>query len=236
MLTPEQQKLFRFLRLFGKSSGVDSLEIDLEDEVLRDTPFEVDELSNVGGWRNRLELPQKAAEEFTQFINENVFPKMVEAFNSLEGIYGFDEISRIRTEIFIDLDKKSFQAFLHVDWYGEEEATSEIHDLPQDVIDEIQADFPNDEVVQARIDYSGGGDSGQVEDTMSVKLASGRNVMESISPKTLEFSYNILPGGWEIDEGSFGNISLDLVEKLADVNHTWNTNNSESETILEFDF
>lgn len=237
MLTPEQQKLFRFLYLFGKSSGVNSLEIQLEyDEILPDEPFDTDEVSVFWDPRNSLKLPQKAAEEFTQFVNENVFPKLDEAFESLRGTYGFDEVSRIRVNIYLDLDKKEFGSDLYVEWYGEEDAFVEAHDLPRGVIDEIQADFPNEEVVQAWIDYSGGGDSGEVEDSMTVKLSSGEDRMESIGPNTLEYVYGILPGGWEIDEGSSGKVRLDLVEDITEVTHTWNSYNSESEEILRFDF
>jgi len=47
---------------------------------------------------------------------------------------------------------------------------------------------------------------------------------------------NNLPGGWEIDEGSSGTVFFNLIEKEIDVQHTWNTYNSSTETVLEFEF
>jgi hypothetical protein len=73
-----------------------------------------------------------------------------------------------------------------------------------------------------RIDYSGGGDSGYLEDQYESQNGSG-DVPAGIE----DICYQLLGefSGWEINEGSQGNITL--TKNSIDVNHQWNTEDSE---------
>jgi hypothetical protein len=83
------------------------------------------------------------------------------------------------------------------------------------------------------IDYSGGGDSGYIEGQYQSENGSGD------VPSGIEgICYDLLEefGGWEINEGSQGKISL--TKDSIDVNHLWNTEESEfvdHEIILSVD-
>jgi hypothetical protein len=72
------------------------------------------------------------------------------------------------------------------------------------------------------IDYSGGGVSGYVEGEYHSDSETGR-VPDNIK----NICYDLLGefGGWEINEGSQGSISL--TKSTIDINHLWNTEESE---------
>ena len=74
-------------------------------------------------------------------------------------------------------------------------------------------------------EYNGGGDSGYIESTMGVD-GEPENVDASIE----DVCYDSLTSfsGWEINEGSQGNIVFNLKDKTVTVNHSWNTEESHS--------
>jgi len=77
MLTPEQQKLFRFLYLLANSYGTNFMEFEVEfDDYLSDDPLDSNTFSRSGWGKSTIEIPEKAAQELTDFINENVVPKL----------------------------------------------------------------------------------------------------------------------------------------------------------------
>jgi len=79
------------------------------------------------------------------------------------------------------------------------------------------------------VDFSGGGDSGYVESEGSDN--NGKRF--ELTPAMDDLCYRGLSnfGGWEINEGSQGEIIFDLEEKEANVGLTWNTENNETEVI-----
>jgi len=95
-------------------------------------------------------------------------------------------------------------------------------------------DVDDDPDIQDRIltiDYSGGGDSGYLEDSFN----NGDSVPASVS----DFCYDMLEnrfGGWEINEGSQGNFEIDLDRKEITLNHTYNIDETGRDTLLEEKF
>ena len=86
-------------------------------------------------------------------------------------------------------------------------------------LDEIRA-------TSATVGYSGGGDSGAVDNNYESENGSG------IIPDNIEnICYSLLEeyGGWEINEGSQGNIVFTKDE--IEVNHEWNTQEDYNEQI-----
>ena len=71
-------------------------------------------------------------------------------------------------------------------------------------------------------DFNGGGDSGYVEDD-GISRDSDEKV--KLNKKAEEVCYSLLGnfGGWEINEGSSGQIFFDLDTKNATLEFTWNT-------------
>jgi hypothetical protein len=69
-------------------------------------------------------------------------------------------------------------------------------------------------VVTIRIEYNGSGDSGEIDSVIflsaegkAVKIGDN-DLIDAIS----EDARDLLPIGWEIDEGSFGELTIDLVK------------------------
>lgn len=74
-----------------------------------------------------------------------------------------------------------------------------------------------------KLTYSGEGDSGNIT---SVEVTSGKLVLEldnTICEQVVSVGYTLLRNykrSWEINEGSFGNILIDMEEGKVDINHT----------------
>ena len=85
---------------------------------------------------------------------------------------------------------------------------------------EIFEDFLQRGVSEIICTYNGGGDSGYIDNDMSVD-----GEREEISAPIEDRCYRALEnfGGWEINEGSQGNIVFNLEDKTITVNHEWNT-------------
>jgi len=81
--------------------------------------------------------------------------------------------------------------------------------------------------------YDGGGDSGQVNSDMAIDGEGGNEVPAFIE----DMCYNALQtfSGWEINEGSQGNIVFNLKDKTVTINHQWNVEKLEQYTIEVID-
>ena len=80
--------------------------------------------------------------------------------------------------------------------------------------------------------FDGCGDSGQVEDIQYLDenddATSTKN--PELSDAVEEYVYSILPAGWEINDGSFGNIYINVKARTADCNFSWRTSEDASFT------
>jgi hypothetical protein len=78
----------------------------------------------------------------------------------------------------------------------------------------------NPQVTQIVVEYDGSGDDGQIQGT-SFFDASGAEVMVSGRLEGLveEYVYDALPGGWEINSGSYGTVTIDVPNQKASFDH-----------------
>jgi hypothetical protein len=77
-------------------------------------------------------------------------------------------------------------------------------------------------VKQVTIRYDGSGDSGVVESVVfdpQPPAGIPAGLTELLSEVAVEF----LPGGWEDNEGSYGELELDVTERRLRRNHYWRT-------------
>ena len=82
-----------------------------------------------------------------------------------------------------------------------------------------------------RLGYNGGGDDGSIESSFD----NGSPVPTEIE----EWCYKELEehfGGWEINEGSQGEFEFNFKTKVVDLRHSYNTQDSSSDTLWEEDF
>jgi hypothetical protein len=98
----------------------------------------------------------------------------------------------------------------------------------KEVFDSLKEDnLPN----ELHLDYNGGGDSGYIE----AQFQTGEPVprlVEDWCYRELES----LHGGWEINEGSQGYFRFDAVNRIIELEHTFNENVSKYDTIYEESF
>lgn len=237
MLTPEQEKLFRFIYRYGKSYGLDYMEFEVEyDDYLSDEPFDINNFNETGLWGSKIEIPQKAAQELTDFLNEKVQPELQSVYDNILEDNNIDEASRIKLTIVLDFNSRIFNSSLDVEWYGQEDDSETALEMPENVYNEIQASVPEGNAKTAFVEYNGGGDSGEWGSEIEIYTKDGRTLMVPLGYNTDTWITNNLPGGWEIDEGSSGNVVFNLAEKEIDITHSWNTYDSATRSVLEFEF
>jgi hypothetical protein len=85
--------------------------------------------------------------------------------------------------------------------------------------------------------YNGGGDSGYIESRFESGLRNPYG--ESVPTEVEEWCYQQLEenfGGWEINEGSQGEFQFDFNEKTVILSHTFNNEESISNTLWEEEF
>ena len=78
------------------------------------------------------------------------------------------------------------------------------------------------------VTYDGVGDSGAVED-IAFEPAPAGGVPDALRAAIEEFAYEALPGGWEINEGAFGALTLHVRERRLRREHSWRVTTTEEE-------
>jgi hypothetical protein len=115
-----------------------------------------------------------------------------------------------------------------VEWEGEQ--GKEIFEEWQEdgVFDELE--IPNNGILTVK--YNGGGDSGFIENTFE-------EIGDQVPATIEDWCYNELEdhfGGWEINEGSDGEFVFDFNNMTITLNHSYNIEETTSDTIYKEDF
>lgn len=74
------------------------------------------------------------------------------------------------------------------------------------------------------ITYHGYGDEGHIEDIVPFPLPEGMEMSHELQQELESFAYDVLEanfGGWEINEGSDGTITIDVKARKAKIHHGW---------------
>lgn len=105
----------------------------------------------------------------------------------------------------------------------------------------IEEDDLNPEIFQGLpdetfyVDFSGGGDSGYIEDYGYIpQVATDIKISEELNDVLYKLLENF--GGWEINEGSQGQFEITPSEKKIELTFSWNTEETIEETIEEWNF
>ena len=216
-LSPEEIKAVKQFFVYIKSNGADTASIDAN--------FEWGNQSYVGamyGDNGRL-IPKFPPVEP---IIENILDKVdTDEFES--NFYDYD-VDFFSVNVIFDVTTKKIIVECYYSTPDEEEAfdESEINDM------DVFKEYTDKGVSEIICSYNGGGDSGYVDGDMSV------DGERENTPAFLEdMCYDALTnfGGWEINEGSQGNIVFNLIDKTRTVNHTWNTEEHHRFKLLEME-
>lgn len=130
-----------------------------------------------------------------------------------------DDIRYVNINIELDFEEKK----IHLNGYGiktiPEYSTFE-YDLPEEMNNEI-TNYINNGITKIKIDFSGGGDSGQIDNFYDQEdnQIDENSLFEDIVYDKLSSEYP----GWENNEGGQGDFLFDLVERKIYLNFGLNT-------------
>ena len=228
ILTPGEKKYLGKISRYLRSMGMNYGEINFEMEP------EEDEIAY-----NPKDFPTHFDNNYTAEIPDGLVPilKKIIDYVDDDGLYselpndGYIDYQRF--EITIDSVKKEI-SLTHIYSYQTEGDTQGVE--YDDMIEEWEekgvfddTSIPEDNYLVLR--YNGGGDSGYIESDFENGERSPDEV-EEWCYKQLEENF----GGWEINEGSQGEFQFDFNEKTVILSHTYNIEESKSNTLWEEEF
>jgi hypothetical protein len=228
ILTPEEKKYLGKISRYLSSLGLNYGEIQFEMEP------EEDEIAY-----NPKDFPTHFDNNYRAEIPDGLVPilKKIIDYVDDDGLYselpndGYIDYQRF--EITIDSVKKEI-SLTHIYSYQTDGDTQGVE--YDDMIEEWEekgvfndTEIPEDGYLVLK--YNGGGDSGYIESDFENGERSPDEV-EEWCYKQLEENF----GGWEINEGSQGEFQFDFNEKTVILSHTYNIEESKSNTLWEEEF
>ena len=219
-LSPEEIKAVKQFFVYIKSNGADTASID--------SNFEYGYISYVGGLYgdNGRSIPKFPPLEP---IIEKIFDK-VDTDEFEDNFHaGENDVEFFSVDVIFDATDKKIIVECNYSTPDEEEAfdEDEIGNI------EIFKEYTDRGVSEIICTYNGGGDSGYVDSDMGVD-----GEREEVPAFLEDMCYDALSGfgGWEINEGSQGNIVFNLRDKTITVNHAWNIEEHHRFKLLEMEF
>lgn len=222
------QRVCRYLGSLGMTNGIIEFEFDYSEFDCEDVDWkQITTFSN----NYTAEIPEvmiEISKKLLNYVCENDLIRMPDV----------DDINWQRIEIDLDCEDSTISVVLDYNYYDIGDTETDTRSLEEEEENESLREvfdvLEDDPDIQDRIltiDYSGGGDSGYLEDSF--------NNGDSVPAVVSDFCYNMLEnrfGGWEINEGSQGNFEIDLDKKEITLNHTYNLDETGRDTLLEEKF
>lgn len=202
MITPEEKKAFKYLKKYSLSLGIDEIDFQFEYEYNPDTDVDITSFENTNNrsyQREDMRVPRAIAVKILEFYNRELKDKIDDVWNNFPGD---DELSQGGMYLSFNFKNSEVSATVYADYYGTndeeiEESTVDGDTRLAQCIDDLKS--IDKEIIEATFDFTGGGDSGYIEDTMTTNL----DTYDGPS-SCKDYMYDKLPGGWEINEGSQG--------------------------------
>jgi len=233
ILTLEEKQYLRRISNYLGSLGMRQgyIEIELEQEA---DSIDYDNID----WK----YVSHFSNNYSADIPEGLLPilkKVVKYADSLNNLNNdIDNLSYQRIEIRIDSFQKEISVNHEFFYYGRGEENSIDYDSKEDTEqfdrwmdnDLKEVEVPSDG--KLRLDYDGGGDSGYIHNEFQPTGDAVPAGIEDWCYQQLERHF----GGWEINEGSDGSFIFDFKNSVVTLNHTYNTEEHESDTLYEESF
>jgi len=233
ILTPDEKKYLgkvsRYLNSLGIQYG--ELQFDLDDSESYLPEISSNEIPSVFNYNHMASVPDGLEPIILKIVNSLGNIDLYENLPSYVDYVNFQSY-----EIIIDSKRNEIAVVHNIGWTEEGPSEGEEWD---DVIDEWEKEglledlqIPEDGVLEVK--YQGGGDSGYIEDSFEYPN-SDQVIPEGITNwcyEQLERNF----AGWEINEGSQGHFKLDFKNKTVILQHTYNNDESKSNTLWEEEF
>ena len=234
MITPEESKAFKYLKKYSLSLGIDEVEFSFEYEYSPATDVEVDFFTSTNGrsyYSDDIQVPQAIAVKILEFYNRELKDKIEDVWQNFPGD---DEFSQGGMYLKFNFGISEVSATVWADYYGAGDEQIEEWEVDEDIrlvecINDLKS--MDDEIITATLDFSGGGDSGYIEDDMTTNFST-----DSAPESCKDYMYDKLPGGWEINEGSQGSGVFDVSKGTFTLFYTENIEGQHTNTFFEETF
>lgn len=210
-MTPKQKSIFELVSKYASSRGCEYLEMDVDPWNF--TPYNG---RNFGCGTERHENPQKLPFDISDIITEYVGENTSDVNeDNLSGL-SFRLYPQTRTITISGVYQEVVDGPS-----SETELSEENNENLKETMDFLKKEniYPF-----AEVDFSGGGDDGYIDDILRVDAGSKPQRKVSDVPGLEDYLYDMLNmyGGWENDEGSFGNFIIDSRAGTITLTFTWN--------------
>jgi hypothetical protein len=235
ILTPEEKKYLgrigRYLRSMGMDYGDIEFEMEPDQEGIAYSPND---------------FPTHFQNNYNAEIPDGLVPilKKIIDYVDDEGLYselpddGYLDYQRFDITIYANEKKEISLTHIYSFQIGGEPEGVEYDDMIEEWEEKgvfNMTEIPEDNYMVLK--YNGGGDSGYIESRFESGLRNPYG--ESVPTEVEEWCYQQLEenfGGWEINEGSQGEFQFDFNEKTVILSHTYNIEESKSNTLWEEEF
>jgi hypothetical protein len=233
ILTPEEKQYLRRVSNYLGSMGMRNgyIEIEMSEDEDRINSEHVD-----WNWIT------KFSNNYGAEIPDQLYPilkKVIKYADSLDNLNNdIEDISSQRIDININGEDKEISVRHEVYYYGRSGTQDVGYDSVKDkerfdkwmetVMSEIEV--PSDGILT--IHYNGGGDSGYIDSTFAETHDEVPSEIENWCYDELENHF----GGWEINEGSDGRFIFDFNDSNVYLEHIFNTEENQVDTLYEESF
>ena len=235
LLTPEDKqylrRVCRYLGSLGMRDG--SIEIDIDNSA----DFDFTEID----WDNE---GSHFSNNYSAEVPDGLVPilKKIGGYIQENGIFQVSDEEDLNYErIDFDVDCERQQISINHWWtfYGRGDGSSvdSFGEEGKDIFEEWEKDgvfedltIPDNGILTVK--YNGSGDSGYIESSFEETSDGVPTSIEDWCYRELESNF----GGWEINEGSDGKFIFNFHDTSVQLNHTYNTEENETDTIYEESF
>lgn len=233
ILTKEEKQYLmrtsRYLQSLGMMEGYIEIEMEYED-------------TEINSERIDWQYIRHFSNNYSADIPEGLYPilkKVIKYADSLDNLNTeIDAINYQRILIRINGSDKTIDVNHELFYYGRGDGHSIEYDSDDDKerfdkwMDEDLRDveLPSDGIL--KLEYNGGGDSGYIENHFDPGTDGVPALIEDWCYQQLENNF----GGWEINEGSDGAFIFDFNTLTVTLEHTYNTEEQQIDTLYEESF
>jgi len=233
ILTPEEKRYLKrvsnYLQSLGMTDGTIDFELDYDNFDYDDINW--DQITHFSN-NYRAEIPRQFVE-----IVKKIIKYVVD-----EQLYQYPDVESLSYQnLDVDFDVKDQTISVNHWWsyYAEgdaQETTWEESDEEGEIVTNLFQDLKRNNITPNKyglleLRYNGGGDSGYLEDQFDNR--------QDVPIEIKNWCYNQLEnmhGGWEINEGSQGYFIFNFKDKVITLEHFYNTEENEHDTIFEEKF
>lgn len=234
ILNSEEKKYLNrtcnYLASLGMTEGVVNIEMESDED---DLEYEDIDWKSIQRFENnyRAEIPEGLLAILKKVMRRSLDEEVFE-------IPDIDSMSYQSIDIEIDCTRKELTVSHNYSYYGRDDSSSIEYDSEEDKerFDKwMEEDMQDVEVPSNGIltlSYNGGGDSGYIEGSFDETSEGVPASIEDWCYSELEKSF----GGWEINEGSDGKFTFKFNDSIVILDHTYNTEVNELNTLFEENF